>query len=93
MGGSAACWPGCWGWAGGRSATASGHRREKHWGGDYPYFARTAVERELDGLCVFLNGPCGDLAPAEEFPHGDYEVNCSIIAETGLRTLIEAHLT
>jgi len=46
-------------------ATASGHTAESHWGGDYPYFARQAIERELGGLCVFLNGPCGDLAPVE----------------------------
>ncbi len=52
-------------------ATASGHTSEKRWGGDYPYFARQAIERELGGLCVFLNGPCGDLAPVE---HCDWTI-------------------
>jgi hypothetical protein len=46
-------------------ATASGHTPEKRWGGDYPYFARQAAERELGAPCLFLTGPCGDLAPAE----------------------------
>ncbi len=52
-------------------ATASGHTSERRWGGDYAYFARAAVERELGGLCVFLNGPCGDLAPVE---HCDWTI-------------------
>jgi len=44
---------------------ASRHSPGKPFGGDFPYFAREAVARELRSPCVFLSGPCGDIAPAE----------------------------
>ncbi|MBR5445554.1 MAG: hypothetical protein IKV57_05505 [Clostridia bacterium] len=30
---------------------------------DYPYHVRKTMERELGGISLFLNGPCGDIAP------------------------------
>ena len=31
---------------------------------DYPYYVRQTTERTLGGVCMFLNGPCADIAPA-----------------------------
>jgi hypothetical protein len=33
---------------------------------DFPGFARSAVERKLGGMCIYLTGPCGDIVPKEE---------------------------
>jgi hypothetical protein len=39
-----------------------------------------------------MNGDAGYMAPASEFPFGDYEVNCSITTPTALSALVAAHL-
>ena len=31
---------------------------------DYPYYVRCGLEREFGGICMFFNGPCGEIAPA-----------------------------
>jgi len=33
---------------------------------DFPGFARSAMERELGGMCIYLTGPCGDIVPKED---------------------------
>jgi len=33
---------------------------------DFPGFARSAMERALGGMCIYLTGPCGDIVPKEE---------------------------
>jgi hypothetical protein len=39
-----------------------------------------------------MNGDAAYMPPEEEFPDGDYEVNCAIIEPGGLERLIAAHL-
>lgn len=46
-------------------AVASGHCADRSWGGDFPCFARETIRRDIRAPCVFLTGPCGDIAPAE----------------------------
>jgi len=41
--------------------------------GDFPHFLSRALEEQLDGGCVFLNGPCADLAPATPHKRAGYE--------------------
>lgn len=31
---------------------------------DYPYYVRAGMEEKFGGVCMFLNGPCGEIAPA-----------------------------
>ncbi len=49
-------------------AVASCHAPSRAWGGDFPYFCREAIERELGCPCQFLSGPCGDIAVVEDRP-------------------------
>jgi len=42
------------------------HVRKLRYHPDFPGFARSAVERELGGMCIYLTGPCGDIVPKEE---------------------------
>lgn len=30
---------------------------------DYPYHVRKGIEQAFGGICIFWNGPCGDIAP------------------------------
>ena len=34
-------------------------------GGDYPAYAMRSLERRYGGVALFLNGPCGDIHPAD----------------------------
>ncbi|MFA5264262.1 MAG: hypothetical protein WC378_10580 [Opitutaceae bacterium] len=42
------------------------HVQELRYHPDFPGFARSAVEREFGGMCIYLTGPCGDIVPKEE---------------------------
>jgi len=46
----------------------SGHVSAHLWkyGADIPGFARRAIEEEMDGACIYLSGPHGNIAPLEE---------------------------
>jgi hypothetical protein len=46
----------------------SGHTSEssRHYGADIPGFARRAIEEQLGGICIYLSGPHGNIAPLEE---------------------------
>ena len=38
--------------------------RDGSYSSDYPYHIRKGMEDAFGGVCVFWNGPCGDIAPA-----------------------------
>ena len=37
--------------------------RQGSYSSDYPFYVRKTVEEALGGICMFLNGPCGEIAP------------------------------
>ncbi len=37
--------------------------RPEHYTGDFPFFLRRILERELGGIAVFLTGPCAEISP------------------------------
>lgn len=43
---------------------------------DYPYHVRKKLEDELGGISMFLNGPCGEIAPAivDKFEGGEERI-------------------
>jgi len=38
--------------------------REGSYSSDYPYYVRAGMETEFGGICMFLNGPCAEIAPS-----------------------------
>jgi hypothetical protein len=35
----------------------------EYYSSDYPYYVRKTLEEELGGISLFMNGPCGEIAP------------------------------
>jgi hypothetical protein len=58
---------------------------------DVTFALRQALDHPVMTLTE-MNGDAGYLAPAAEFPLGDYEVNCSITTPAALNALVAAHL-
>ena len=61
---------------------------------DYPYYARRGVEEKLFGTCMFLNGPCAEIAPAMlDKYEGREQILGSRIASLAIRSLEDKDFT
>ncbi|MBE6613757.1 MAG: hypothetical protein E7631_00450 [Ruminococcaceae bacterium] len=61
---------------------------------DYPYHVRKTMEREFGGISLFLNGPCGDIAPGMKNKYeGTEKVLGPYIASVALAALEDVPFT
>lgn len=74
------------------SAHAVCCNREGSYSSDYPYHVRHTIEENTGGICVFLNGPCAEIAPAMKDKYdGTQVILGKYIAEVAMRAVKESH--